>query len=309
MNGLRLVLLLIISGYFVLLIGFRKKPHLAQNYMRYSAIVLACIVFASPFLWLIAAVFKDSSVFNEYVFFPPLSKWSAETINLSNFKELFSPRPGLDREVPFYHYIINSLFLASTTVVVQVFLCSLAGYALAKYDFKGKKLLMTYMLGSVMIPGMLLMAPVYKLIVDIQLVDTHWSLILPVAVGVYGIFLFRQAILGIPREILEAGRIDGASEFGIYFRLIMPLTRPMTAAFCLVSFLNSWNAFIGPNVFLHTQAKLPLPVILNYMMGVYSQEYGVYLAGTFLAIIPPAILFFSLQREFISGLTSGAVKE
>lgn len=309
MNTIRVFLLCVVAVYFLLLVVYRRKPVIAATYLRYSLIVMACLLFVSPFFWLLAAVFKDKAVFNEYVFFPPLSEWSAETINFSNFKELFSPRPGMDRDVPFWHYIMNSLFLASATVITQVFLCSLAGYALAKYEFRLKKPMMTYMLGSVMIPGMLLMAPVYKMIVDIGLVDTYWAIILPTAVGVYGIFLFRQAILGVPKEILEAGRIDGASEFGIYFRLVMPLVRPMTAAFCLVSFMNAWNAFLGPNVFLHTQSKLPLPVILNYMIGVYSQEYGVYLAGTFLAIIPPAILFFSLQREFVSGLTSGAVKE
>ena len=106
----------------------------------------------------------------------------------------------------------------------------------------------------------------------------------------------------------EAGRIDGCSEFGIYFKLVMPLVRPMAAAFCLVSFLGNWNAFFSPNVFLQSQDKLTLPVVLNLYITQYENEYGVFLAGTALAMLPPAILFFALQREFISGLTSGAVK-
>ena len=125
----------------------------------------------------------------------------------------------------------------------------------------------------------------------------------------FGIFLFRQAILGVPDDLIEAGRIDGCGEFRIYLTLVMPLVRPMTGAFCLISFLGAWNAFLGPNIFLQTQSKLTLPVVLNQYIGEYTQQYGVFLAGTLLAIIPPAILFFALQREFISGLTSGAVKQ
>jgi ABC-type glycerol-3-phosphate transport system permease component len=109
--------------------------------------------------------------------------------------------------------------------------------------------------------------------------------------------------------LLEAARIDGCNEFKIYLTLIMPLVRPMSGAFCLISFMGSWNAFLPPNIFLQSQSKLPLPVILNQYMGTYVQHYGIFLAGTLLAVIPPAILFFSLQREFISGLTSGAVKQ
>ena len=140
------------------------------------------------------------------------------------------------------------------------------------------------------------------------MVDTLWVLILPHVVSAYGIFLFRQACLSVPDEMLDAGRIDGCSEFRIYWRLVMPLVRPMAAAFCLVSFLGNWNAYFAPNIFLHSQDKLTLPIILTLYVSQYESDYGVFLAGTALAIIPPAVLFFALQKEFISGLTSGAVK-
>ena len=124
----------------------------------------------------------------------------------------------------------------------------------------------------------------------------------------FGMFLFRQAMTAVPDSLIEAARIDGASEFVIYLRVVMPLVRPMTGAFCLITFLGNWNSFIGPQVFIQTQSKLTLPVVLNQYMGVYTQQYGVFLAGTLLAILPPAILFFALQKEFVSGLTSGSVK-
>src|SRR5687767_11005479 len=138
--------------------------------------------------------------------------------------------------------------------------------------------------------------------------DSYRALLIPGAVSVFGIFLFRQAVLRVPNDLVEAGRMDGCGQFTIYLTLVMPLVRPMTGAYCLISFLAAWNAFIGPNIFLQSQSKLTLPVVLNQYISVYQQHYGVFLAGTLLAIALPALLFLSLQREFISGLTSGAVK-
>lgn len=122
-------------------------------------------------------------------------------------------------------------------------------------------------------------------------------------------YVLRQALVGVPTDLVEAGRIDGCGEFRIYLQLAMPLVRPMTGAFCLITFLATWNSFLQPNIFLQTQSKLTLPVVLNQYIGEYSQQFGVFLAGTLIAIIPPAVLFLALQREFIAGLTSGAVKQ
>jgi ABC-type glycerol-3-phosphate transport system permease component len=252
-------------------------------------------------------VFKDKSVLNEYVFLPPLSSWS-ETVNLDNFRRLFKGEDTVQGKVFFWQYVLNSLFFASTVTVVQLVFCSAAGYALAKYEFFGKRALMGFMLGSMMVPGVLLFAPIYEMMVKLGLVNTYHGVILPTAISAYGIFLFRQAIVSVPNEMIDAGRIDGSSEIGIYLRLVMPLVRPMSAAFCLITFLTQWNAFFQPSIFLQSQDMLTLPVILNLYLGLYQNDYGVFLAGTAVAIVPPALLFFALEKEFISGLTSGAVK-
>lgn len=262
----------------------------------------------APFFWLLCSAFKDKDVLMKYSFLPPPGELSAKTVNLSNFHDLFAPQDSLQGKVWFWQFIINSLFLASAQTIIQLFFSSLGGYALAKYEFRGKRFVMFFMLGSMMIPAMLLMAPVYDLIFKLGWMDSYLALIVPSSVSVFGMFLFRQAILGIPDDIIEAGRVEGAGEFRIYLHLIMPLVRPMSAAFCLVAFLGSWNSFIAPNVFLQTHARLTLPVVLNFFVSEYVNQYGIFLAGTLLAIIPPAILFFSLQKEFVSGLTSGAVK-
>lgn len=301
--------LLCLAALFVILYAFQpKRPRIAFTYLRYIVLILIAAMVMAPFFWLICSAFKDPDVLMKYTFLPKLSEWSKETINLKNFAELFKSQPSMEGKVYFWQYITNSLFLASITTIVQMFFSSLGGYALAKYEFRGKKFVMVFMLASMMIPGVVLLAPVYKLIVNIGLMDTYWALVLPGACSVFGMFLFRQAVIGIPKDLIEAGRIDGCSEFSIYLNLIMPLVRPMTGAFCLVTFLGSWNNFLGPQVFINTQSKLTLPVVLNQYVGVYSNQYGVFLAGTLLAIIPPAILFFCLQKEFISGLSSGAVK-
>ena len=308
MNPLRVVILLLALGFVVLYLRSPKNPKRAFTYLRVVLLGGASLLVLAPFAWLVAAAFKDREVQNEYVFFPPLSEWSSETMNLDSFRTLFAGDPSIQGTVYFWQYVLNSVFFATASTMLQVLFCSAAGFALAKYDFRGKRALMTFMLGSMMIPGVLLFAPVYEMIVKLGLVNSYPGLILPGMVSAYGIFLFRQAMMAVPAEMLDAGRIDGCSEFGIYLRLCMPLVRPMCAAFCLVTFLANWNAFFGPSIFLHSQDKLTLPVILNLYLGQYRSDYGVFLAGTLLAIVPPAVLFFALEKEFISGLTSGAVK-
>lgn len=307
MNALHWILLAAAAVFFVLFARSPRNPKLALTFLRWFIMLAACVAVLAPFLWLIAAAFKDRAALNEYVFFPPLSTWG-ETMSLENFRRLFKGDVAVQGTVYFWQYVLNSLFIASANTVLQLVFCSAAGYALAKYHFRGKQALMTFMLGSMMIPGVLLFAPVYEMMVTLGLIDTYQGLILPSIVSAFGIFLFRQAILSVPNEMLDAGRVDGCNEFKLYFGLVMPLVRPMSAAFCLVTFLSQWNAFFGPSIFLQSQEKMTLPVILNLYIGVYSNEYGVFLAGTLLAIIPPAILFFALEKEFVSGLTSGAVK-
>ncbi len=300
-------ILLALAAVFVLLLAVSRKA--AMGYARFTLLLLVGTVMLMPFAWLVCAAFKDKDVLNEYTFLPPPTKISAETVNLENFQTLLTEKDTVQGPVSFWRYVANSLFLASAGTFIALVFCSMGGYALAKYKFAGRGAVLTFMLASLTIPPVVLLAPNFEVIWRLGWLDTYKALLVPGAVSVFGIFLFRQAMLGVPNDLIEAGRIDGCGEFRIYLSLVMPLVRPMTGAFCLISFLAAWNAFIGPNVFLQTQSKLTLPVVLNQYIGEYDQHYGVFLAGTLLAIIPPAILFFALQREFISGLTSGAVKQ
>jgi ABC-type glycerol-3-phosphate transport system permease component len=252
-----------------------------------------------PTLWLIAATTKNVADMWFYVFFPPLSH-----LTLSNYHDLFTTmKPA------FAQFVVNSLFVASATVVIQLFLSSLAGYALAKYQFKGKNVIMIVMLGTMLLPGQITMAPLYELLYHMHMIDSYAALLIPGAVSVFGIFLFRQAILQVPDELIHAARIDGCSEFRIYWDIIMPVVRPMIGAFCLVSFMGSWNNFLWPQIVLHHDSRFTLPIGLNELVSVYGENnYGELMAGTLLAVMPVVILFLYLQKEFVAGLTSGAVK-
>ena len=257
-------------------------------------VALAAIVL-TPLVWLIAATTKGKNDQFHYTFFAP-------TVSTQNYVDLFH------KTDVFQHNLLNSIFLASTTVIVQLFFSSLAGFALAKYEFKGKKLLTILMLATLMIPGQLTMAPLFELLHRLGLVDSYLGLIIPGAVSVFGIFLFRQSILAIPDELLQAARLDGCSEFQIYRDIVMPVSRPMIGAFCLISFMGTWNSFLWPQIILHNRNLFTLPIALSQMIGTYNQEYGMLMAGTLISVLPVVILFLVLQKEFVAGLTAGAVK-
>ncbi|MEO5957604.1 MAG: carbohydrate ABC transporter permease [Opitutaceae bacterium] len=300
-----LILIAIVGG--VLFAVDRRRPRLAGNYLRYVVLALTAVAILTPFAWLAAAVVKESNALMQYVFLPPVGEW-AEKLGLTSFRKLFTARPSLQGMVQFWQHLLNSVFIASAATVIQTLFCSMGGYALSKYRFRGQRAVMMLMLGSMTLPSMLLLAPLYKMMVGFGWMDSYLALLVPGAASAFGIFLFRQSMISVPDSLLEAARMDGASELFIYWRIIMPLVRPMTAAFCLIVFMGQWNAFIGPQIFLHTAYKLPAPVILAQYMTQFAEDYGVFLSGTFLAILPIAVLFLALQREFIAGLTSGAVK-
>jgi multiple sugar transport system permease protein len=306
MNGVRLTLLVLLVVFIVLL---PISTRLATRYARVTLLLVVGTVMMLPFVWLVCAAFKDKAVMNEYTFLPPVQKIDSSTINLDNFRTLLEPTPTVQGPISFWRYVCNSILLAGGGTFISMVFSSMGGYALAKYRFRGRGGVVTFMLASMTIPGILLLAPQFEVIWRLGWMDTYRALLIPGAVSVFGIFLFRQAMVGVPDDLIEAGRIDGCGELRIYLTLVMPLVRPMTGAYCLISFLAAWNAFIGPNIFLQSHSKLTLPVILNQYISVYQQQYGVFLAGTLLAILLPALLFLSLQREFIAGLTSGAVKQ
>jgi ABC-type glycerol-3-phosphate transport system permease component len=261
-----------------------------------GVLVLFSILCLVPLVWLVASAFKANADFHVHAFVPP-----ADRLTFANFASLFE-------QMPFLRFMMNSFFVAGVTVIVQLFFSSLGGFALAKYAFAGKKTIMGVMVATMMIPGPVLLAPMYELIYHLRLIDSHLGLIVPGMVNVFGMFLFRQSMVSVPDEMLQAARIDGCNEFQIFWHVVLPVSRPMIGAFCLIAFMGTWNSFLWPQIILQSSDRFTLPIGLNQMVGVYEADYGAMMAGTLLAVLPVVVLFFLLQKEFIAGLTKGAVK-
>ena len=220
----------------------------------------------------------------------------------SNYRRLWET-------VPYNRYFINSIFIATASTLLTLFFCSLAGYAFAKYRFRGKKILFGILLASMMIPFQVLLVPLFNVMYKFEWLNSYKAIIIPFSVGAFGVFLMRQFIVNIPSELIDAARIDGCSEFGIYYRIILPIIKPALGALTIYSFLGSWNSYLWPLIILRDESKYTLPLGLANLVGVYRQDYGMLMAGTLLSLMPIIILFLAMQREFVQGITLGGVKE
>lgn len=270
---------------------------IAALHLALLAAALLCLV---PFAWLVCASFKGPSEMFTYAFLP----WDRlGTLTLENYAILFTTQP-------FFTWVINSLFLSCTHTLLVVTLSSLGGFALAKYRFKGKGALMLIMLVTMLIPGQVLLPSSYELMYHLGWIDSYAAILVPGAVSVFGIFLFRAAMQAVPDELLQAGRIDGCSELRLWWDIALPCVRPMIGAFTLMSFTSAWNNFLWPQIVLQSEARYHLPIGLASMIGLpaYDVPHGVLMAGTLLSVLPVMLLFFILQKDFIAGLTSGSVK-
>lgn len=262
------------------------------------AVLLLALLSVLPFVWLLCATLKKQEDFFKYTFLPPL-----RNLTFENFVWLFT-------QWDFARWLCNSLFIASAHTVLVVTLSSLGGFALSKYRFRGKKPLMLIMMATMMLPSQVLLPSSYELMYKIGWLDSYAAMLVPGAVSVFGMFLFMQAMRAVPDELLQAGRVDGCSEFRLWWEVALPIIKPMIGAFTLLSFMSAWNSFMWPQIVLHTPGKYTLPIGLTSMIGLptYQTPYGVLMAGTLLGVLPVTILFFVLQKDFIAGLASGAVK-
>jgi len=237
-------------------------------------------------------------------------------LTLDNFDRLFNgvPPDNADSGVAVkstgvWRAIVNSFFFASVSSVLATLGAAMGGYGLAKFRFKGHALIDNTVLAALVIPGALLIAPGYQLLYWLGLLDSYAGLILPGIAPAFGVYLFRQAMISsLPDEMIEAARIDGCGEVKIFFVMALPMVRPMAGAFLLITYLGAWNNFIGPQIILQAPEKYPLAVWISQLRGEYGIDYPLIMAGTLIAIAPVLVLFMLLQKEFIAGLTAGAVK-
>jgi ABC-type glycerol-3-phosphate transport system permease component len=269
----------------------------------HAALLGAALLMLVPFGYMLVSAFRQGGDNG-----PVLCEWTGgltvhwDRFTLGNFRRLFA-EPLLGRA------LLNSIFISSVTSLGATLVAAMGGYALARFTFRGREWLNHVVLGALVIPAPLLIAPGYQWLFQLGLLDTYSGLLLPAMGSAFGVFLFRQAMLNaVPGELIEAARIDGAGEFRIFFSLVLPLVRPMIGAFLLITFLGAWNNFITPQVVMQSPEMFPLSVAINNMRGLYGSDNGLILAGSFISVAPVMGLFLLLQKEFITGLTSGAVK-
>ncbi len=276
----------------------------------YLFVGVATVLVSIPFVWLVIAAFKSNDDFLKYPFLPSGSGFMGvawDRLTVEHFQNLFKGAGTEDAGM--WRAVLNSFFLASVTAVVATLACAMGGYALACLEFRGKKFISWLVMAAVIIPPPLLIAPGFQVLFQLGLLDSFAGLILPAAAPAFGVYLFRQATLAsVPKELLEAARMDSCGEIRAFFKIVLPLVQPMVAAFLLITFLAMWNNFLSPQVVLQSPKMFPLSVKIAQLKNVYYQDYGLLMAGTLVSILPVAALFLVLQKDFVAGLTSGAVK-
>jgi len=230
-------------------------------------------------------------------------KMNFDAMTLNNYKIIFFED---NRYLTWYK---NSLIITALYTVLSLFFSSLVGYGLAVYNFKGKNLIFFIVLLVMMVPLEILLLPLYRLMITLNLMDTYLGVVLPFAVSPFAIFFFRQYIIGLPKELIEAARVDGCGEFRIFFKIIVPLMKPAFGAMTILQALTSWNAFVWPLIVLRSADKLTLPIGLMSLLTPYGNSYDMIMPGAVMSVIPIAIIFLLNQRSFIEGLTAGGIKQ
>ncbi|MFK0524052.1 carbohydrate ABC transporter permease [Paenibacillus illinoisensis] len=273
------------------LLGRAVPKSLAHLFM-----LLISLVMIVPFLWMLSTSFK----LQEEVFQYPI-QWIPQVFHFENYVEVWT-------SIPFPLYYFNSLKVSILVTLGQLITCSLAGYAFARLDFPGKNRLFIMYFAAFMIPYQVIMIPQYFVIKKLGLVDSHWALILLEIFSPYGVFLMRQFLSGISKELSEAARIDGCNEFGIFARIIMPLAKPALATLGIFAFSWVWNDFQAPLIYLTSDSLKTLPLGLASLNGEFTSQTQLIMAGTVLSLIPVVTVFLFFQRYFISGITAGSVK-
>jgi multiple sugar transport system permease protein len=264
--------------------------------LTYVLLIALAMLMLLPFIWMFSASLKlDKDVFR----FP--IEWVPQEPQWSNYQTIWT-------RIPFLTFFANTLKLTVIITFLQVATSSFAAYAFAKLEFKGRDFLFLAYLGSIAVPWQVYMIPQFILMRELGLVDKHMSLILLQAFTAFGVFLLRQFFISVPNEILDAARIDGLSEYGIYFRIMLPLSKPALATLTIFSAVFVWNDFMGPLIYLHSDNLKTIQLGLRMFIQQYSADYALIMAASLVSLIPVGVLFLVFQRFFVEGIGTTGIK-
>jgi multiple sugar transport system permease protein len=282
----------------------RRLPNILVNVFLW----LVALVVVVPFIWMLTSAFKPVSE----LFVTPLTILPKHP-TLKNFTDLFAATStsAQGASSAFPRWYLNSILVASISTVLILFFSSLAGFGFAKYEFRGKNLMMSIVIGALTVPFIVVTIPLFIMIANLKLLNNYLALVLPFMAPAFGVFMMTQYMRSLPDELLDAARMDGASEFGIYWQVVLPLIRPALGALAIFMFLQTWNSYFWPLLVVNDTLHKTLPLGLASIRGenFKMENYGRVLAGSVLISAPMVLLFLALQRQFISGLMMGAVKE
>lgn len=271
-----------------------KRP--AATILVNTALIVGGIATAFPLLWMLSVSFMPSGAAASY---PPPLLPSEPT--LSNYHLLFSKHAA-------GRYMLNSAIVATAATCISLVFNTMAGYAFAKLRFAGREKLFRALLGALVIPAQVTMIPLFALVKEMGLVSTYAGVLVPTLASVFGIFLVRQYALSLPDELLEAARIDGASEAKIFRSIVVPLLRPILVTLAILTFLATWNDFMWPLIILSEQKLYTLPVAVAGLSREFVQDNELVMAGAVITVVPVLVLFLSMQRYYIAGILAGSVK-
>jgi multiple sugar transport system permease protein len=268
-----------------------------ERALLYAALVFGVVLTLAPFLWMLSASLMPAG---EASLYPP--RLLPSELTFAHYDSLFS-RLDLGR------YFLNSLLIASAITLISLMINSLAGYAFAKLPFPGRERIFRTLLSALVIPAQVSMLPLFLLLKQFGLINTWWGVIVPGMASIFGIFLIRQYALSIPESLLEAARIDGASELKIWWLVVLPICRPILVTLAIFTFMGAWNDFMWPLIVLTDEAMYTLPVALANLLGEHVQDTELMMAGSVITILPVMLLFIFVQRAYIEGITAGSLKD
>jgi multiple sugar transport system permease protein len=272
------------------------KSRWLELVLLYGALAVGAIISLLPMFWMIGASLMQSGEANSY---PPHVLPRDPT--LEHYRSLFT-RLNLGRS------LLNSALIAATVTAISLVINSMAGYALAKLRFRGRDKLFRGLLAGLVIPVQVAMLPLFLVMKQLGLVNSYWGVIIPSLASIFGIFLIRQYATAIPDDLLDAARIDGASELCIYWSIVVPVIRPILATLAIWTFLTTWNDFMWPLIVLSDERRYTLPVALANLMGEHVQDTELMMAGSVLTVLPVLLTFLVLQRYYIQGIMAGSTK-
>lgn len=268
-----------------------------KKFMLHAFLVVTGFLTLAPFIWMVSASFMHdghSSVF------PP--RFLPDEFTLTQYETLFS-RLDVSRN------LLNSFMLSVIVTVVSLVFNSMAGFAFAKYRFAGKDAIFKLLLSSMVIPAQVTMLPLFLMLKEFGFLNTYMAIIIPGLANVFGIFLIRQYVMAIPDSLIESARIDGATDFQIYYKIIVPLAAPVMVTLAIFTFMGTWNDFLWPLIVLNDSEMYTLPVALANLMGEHTKDPELMMAGSVITILPVMVIFLVLQKYYIKGIMMGSVKE